>query len=177
MAAPRTAALSLSPEEYAARLAALSERDAAIAARLRAGETQASVAALYSLNPVTVGRIAHRAGLVYPQAVANAEARRGKAQNHPERDFRDELVKLFKLLGWRHYFTQRSEHSPAGFPDLVLTRPPRVIVAELKAENGRMTPAQKDWRADFEASPGVEYYLWKPSDWDALTAVLQGEAA
>ena len=51
-----------------------------------------------------------------------------------------EQVKAVALTcGWRLYHTFDSRRSAAGFPDLVLVRPPRVIFAELKSEKGRLT--------------------------------------
>ena len=98
-----------------------------------------------------------------------------------------EQVKAVALTcGWRLYHTFDSRRSAAGFPDLVLVRPPRVIFAELKSEKGRLDtrqrysprtgralPNQKDWKDAFESCPGVDYYLWRPSDWDSILGVLQ----
>ena len=33
----------------------------------------------------------------------------------------------------------------AGFPDLVIVRPPKVMVLELKVPGGRVSPKQKEW--------------------------------
>ena len=72
-----------------------------------------------------------------------------------------EQVKAVALTcGWRLYHTFDSRRSAAGFPDLVLVRPPRVIFAELKRENGRLTIPQKLWGDDLEQCSGVDYYLW-----------------
>jgi hypothetical protein len=49
--------------------------------------------------------------------------------------------------GWRRYHTWLAKHSPAGFPDEVLVRPPRLVFAELKAEAGRLKP---DHESDLE---------------------------
>lgn len=61
----------------------------------------------------------------------------------------------------------RKQHVVPGFPDLLLLRGAEQIVAELKAENGRVSPQQSEWLAAFEAA-GVEAYVWKPSDWDLV---------
>jgi len=71
------------------------------------------------------------------------------------------------------YHTHRSERSEPGFPDLVLLRPPRVIFAELKTADGRLSPDQREWRTKLLACPGVEYHLWRPEDWDELREVLR----
>ena len=62
-----------------------------------------------------------------------------------------------------------------GFPDLVLGRqdPSRLIYAELKSQNGRVSPDQVKWRRILEAC-GQEYYLWRPSNWEEIERVLEG---
>lgn len=71
------------------------------------------------------------------------------------------------------YHTYDSRRSQRGFPDLVLVRPPRVIFAELKKEGEYLKPAQKPWRDALLACPGVEYYLWRPSDLPSIEEVLR----
>ena len=75
-------------------------------------------------------------------------------------------------FGWRIYHTFDSQRSASGFPDLALVRPPRVIFAELKRQNGRLTLTQEWWRELLEACPGVQYHLWRPSDWEEIVEVL-----
>ena len=87
------------------------------------------------------------------------------------------IVEMATLFGWRHYHTWSSVHSPAGFPDLVLVRPPRLIFAELKSQVGRVTPAQKAWLDDLYATPSTEVYLWRPSDLDDIERVLRSSSA
>ena len=89
-----------------------------------------------------------------------------------------------KFLGWRvaHFdpgrgrdgrpFTPQRGH--VGFPDLILLRPPRLVVAELKSEKGRVDFAQATWLNGFETVAGVEQYVWRPDDWpDGVDAVLR----
>jgi len=59
----------------------------------------------------------------------------------------------------------------AGWPDLVLVRPERVIFAELKSETGEPSPEQVAWLKAIDAGGG-EAYCWRPSEWDDLVAVL-----
>ena len=91
-----------------------------------------------------------------------------------ETEFRDKhVVKLAKLLGWRHYFTYRSKFSPAGFPDLVLVRGERLIFAELKMPKGTVSDLQREWLNDLRVvarsiqTGNVEVHLWTPADWMA----------
>lgn len=144
-----------------------------IVRRLRAGETQRAVGRVFDLNPVTVGKIARRHGITYPQAQKQAAARRGLKLQQPERGWQATVIDLATTLGWRCYHTWRSEHSVAGFPDLVLCKPPRLIIAELKTDPGTLMPAQETWLAALAACPGVESYVWRPKDAQTVANILQ----
>ena len=89
-----------------------------------------------------------------------------------EKGFQQAVRDLAVLLGWTVWCTWDSRHSPAGEPDLRMVRPPRFIAAELKAERGRLTRLQRQARALLERCPGVEYYLWRPSDWARIEEAL-----
>lgn len=58
-----------------------------------------------------------------------------------------------------------------GFPDLVLVKPPRIIFAELKAPNGRISPEQAQWHDALRAC-GLNVYVWKPADMDDIILLL-----
>jgi hypothetical protein len=90
-----------------------------------------------------------------------------------EKAFMGWLVDLAHLLGWEVYHPWLSVNSPRGWPDLALCRPPRLILAELKREDGKATFAQQHWLDLLGACPGVETYLWRPSDRDAIESLLQ----
>lgn len=51
-----------------------------------------------------------------------------------------------------------------GLPDLLLVRAPRLIIAELKSEIGRLTAEQQVWLNELERCVGVETYVWRPRD-------------
>jgi hypothetical protein len=89
-----------------------------------------------------------------------------------EKDWSEQIRQYARLRGWRYYHTYRSTRSPEGYPDITLVRPPRVVFAELKRERGRVTHAQNDWLAALRHCPGVETYLWRPSDWPAVRIAL-----
>jgi hypothetical protein len=156
------------------RRAAPHPEEAEIVRRLQAGETQRQVGAAFDLNPVTVGAIARRHGITYPQAQAQAAARRGQTLQQPERDWQAQVIALATGLGFRVYHTWRSEHSVAGFPDLVLVKAPRVLFAELKTDVGKLMPAQETWLAELAQCPGVENYVWRPRDAQVVADILQG---
>jgi hypothetical protein len=103
-----------------------------------------------------------------------------------EKEFQQAVIDLARLMGWRVHHTRPALtqlgrwltplQGDAGFPDLVLCRPPRVIFAELKRAGGRLTPAQRGWLEALQACAGVECYLWTPADWDSIVQHLRKEA-
>jgi hypothetical protein len=88
-----------------------------------------------------------------------------------EASWQQQVYDAARLLGWRAYHTRTSIGSAAGFPDLILVRRPRVVVAELKREDRDPTADQSAWLDDFRAC-GIEAYVWKPSDWPFVQTVL-----
>jgi hypothetical protein len=93
-----------------------------------------------------------------------------------ERAFMAQVIRLAELFSWRHYHSHRSDHSPAGFPDLVLVRArhpkPRVVFAELKSDRGRVTADQRAWITELRAC-GQEAYIWRPSMWQDVERILR----
>ena len=85
-----------------------------------------------------------------------------------ERVFRQRIIDEAARLGWRYYFTQRSDRSPAGFPDLVLVRGDRLIFAELKTMTGRVRPEQTNWINDLAKVKEVSSHLWRPDRWETI---------
>lgn len=93
-----------------------------------------------------------------------------------------QVLDLARLLRWRvaHFRPARTAdggwRTPvaadgAGFPDLVLVRD-RTVFVELKVEHGRLSEPQSEWLAAL-ALADAEAYVWKPSDWPSVQAVLQ----
>lgn len=90
-----------------------------------------------------------------------------------EKSFLQAVRELARALGYLEYHTQNSRHSTAGFPDLILLRGTRLIVAELKTDKGRITPAQEAWLQAFARVPDLRVYVWRPADWPAIEAILR----
>jgi hypothetical protein len=90
-----------------------------------------------------------------------------------ERELTTYVRDVARLHGWRRYHAWLSKHSPAGFPDEVLLRPPRLVFAELKSERGRLSDEQEAWLEELRAVPGVEVFVWRPADMDAIASVLR----
>jgi hypothetical protein len=77
-------------------------------------------------------------------------------------------------LGWtKRYHTRFSWKSERGFPDLVLVRPPRLIIAELKRDDRDTTAEQEDWLSTLRLVPGIEVYVWRPRDYDEVIRILR----
>jgi hypothetical protein len=96
-----------------------------------------------------------------------------------EAEFQQVVVDMAAYCGWQLiYHTHDSRHSAAGFPDLVMLRGTRMVVAELKSQKGKLTAAQMNWYGGMiqvaDASNGaVQAYVWRPSDLDDIEKVLQ----
>ncbi|SRR6266496_2024542 len=84
------------------------------------------------------------------------------------------VVDLARLQGWlihhcRPAHTAKGWRTPItgtpGFPDLVLARPPRLILAELKSMSGGVHRLQRVWLVALHGIPGVETHVWRPKHW------------
>jgi hypothetical protein len=89
-----------------------------------------------------------------------------------EEQLQSAVVDLARVQGWRRFHDYDSRRNTAGFPDLVLVRPPRLIFAELKTQRGVVEPEQAEWITDLLACPGPEVYVWRPADWSTIEATL-----
>jgi hypothetical protein len=95
-----------------------------------------------------------------------------------ERQLLDFVTSYARAHHWLAYHTHRSDHSPAGFPDLCMVRGRRIVFAELKREKGKTTPAQDQWLKALllvaDVSGGaVQVYVWRPSDVGTIMEVLK----
>jgi len=106
-----------------------------------------------------------------------------------EADFQRQVIDLALTLGYRvaHFRpgqTSRKDHNgkavwvtpmcgDPGWPDLILCRPPRLIIVELKSEKGKVSPEQEIWLAQLNQCSGVEVRVWRPSVWDNIVDDLK----
>jgi hypothetical protein len=90
-----------------------------------------------------------------------------------EKAFLAQVRELARLFGWLEFHPYDSRRSTPGYPDLFMVRPPRLIFAELKSDTGRVTEAQRAWLETLGQCPGVEVYVWRPGDFDAIVERLQ----
>lgn len=111
----------------------------------------------------------------------------------PEGAFQAAIVELALRLDWRVFHPRKTAtarldargrptyRTPltghAGWPDLVLVRAGRMILAELKAEKGRVDPEQRAWldrleEVELNASGAVLVRVWSPRDWPEIERLL-----
>jgi hypothetical protein len=99
-----------------------------------------------------------------------------------EQDFLNSVVELAHLMHWRvHHsrpaWTEKGYRTAiqgdAGFPDLFLARKPRIVIAEIKSDKGRISEAQSEWLLELKQCFGIELYLWRPDDWLEIQHILQ----
>lgn len=99
-----------------------------------------------------------------------------------EIDFQEAVIDTAHAYGWivAHFRPARTSEGwrtpvsadGAGFPDLVLVKDGQPIVfAELKSEKGKITEQQQTWINLIAVCDG-NVYIWRPSDWDEIQAVL-----
>lgn len=102
-----------------------------------------------------------------------------------EAEFQERVIELAHAHGWRvaHFRRVRVSRKNGsvyyetpvaadgkGFPDLELVRE-RLVKMELKSQKKRREPEQVLWGRAYERA-GVEYYWFRPSDWEAIKSVL-----
>ena len=97
--------------------------------------------------------------------------------------FQRAVVDFAKLAGWKVYWTHNSKHSPAGWPDLVLTLKAspfgagdhlgRVLFRELKRDRrpSRVTDDQRECLETLKAA-GLDAKVWCPEDWPEIEQTL-----
>ncbi len=100
-----------------------------------------------------------------------------------EAQFLKAVIELAHRLGWKcahfpsvqnaggRWMTPKQADSK-GFPDLVLARGERLIFAELKSENGRMSPEQDAWM-DALRFTGATLAVWMPHHWPIIEQELR----
>ena len=104
-----------------------------------------------------------------------------------ERQWQTQVIGLARYCGWRvaHFrpalnakgqWRTPVEADGKGYPDLTMARVGELLVVELKTEKGRLAPSQRLWLEVLETIEGIDVYVWKPSDWDAVHERLSRSA-
>lgn len=97
-----------------------------------------------------------------------------------EADFQRQVMRIATDFGWLVCHVGRARvgkkwvtpTSVAGFPDLVLVRPPQLVFLELKRLGGRARPEQLAWISALQRCDGVEAYVVDPADADEVWSLL-----
>jgi hypothetical protein len=89
-----------------------------------------------------------------------------------ERQLQQSVETLAEYLGWWVWHDNDSRRNKAGWPDLVLIRPGRLIFAELKTETGRLTIEQRRILTMLYAAK-QEVYIWRPNDMETIREILK----
>lgn len=89
-----------------------------------------------------------------------------------EKQFMAGVLEYASLHGWLAYHTHDSRRSAAGYPDLTLVRGGRLLFAELKGAQGRVSDAQAVWIGALR-SAGCDVRVWRPGDWAEIEATLR----
>jgi hypothetical protein len=90
-----------------------------------------------------------------------------------ERAWMAQVRELAGLYGWRTYHPWLSVHSQPGWPDLALVKAPRLILAELKSDKGRLTVHQKEWIEVLGQCDEIEAVVWRPEDLETVNRLLR----
>lgn len=89
-----------------------------------------------------------------------------------EKDWQALVVEYARYNAWMVFHVFDSRRSEPGYPDLTLLRGSECIVAELKAEKGKVRADQHKWLEAF-AEAGIEAHVWRPSDWSLIEGRLR----
>lgn len=113
--------------------------------------------------------------------MTRSHAEIGKPQS--EADFQRAVLDAAAWHGWHACHTRKATvragqiatpTSVPGWPDLVLwhTEHHVVMFVELKTDKGRLSEAQVEVLGSL-SSAGANVAIWRPKDWDAITALLR----
>jgi hypothetical protein len=115
--------------------------------------------------------------------VAKSKVKRVKVPQESEANFQRRVIDLAHFYGWRVAHFRPAQNARGdwrtavagdgkGFPDLVLVRDGALIFAELKRQDGRVSPEQKVWLEELNKTPGVTVCVWRPADWELIIELL-----
>ena len=93
-------------------------------------------------------------------------------RKHEEADFQRQVQDMARIHGWLDWHVLKAKGMRAGFPDLLLLRPPELIWVELKSAKGKVTPAQTEMHEKLREC-GQKVYVWYPDDWNEIEEILK----
>ena len=83
--------------------------------------------------------------------------------------FESHIVERATAAGWHCHGARLA---PQGFPDLLLVKDERCIVAELKRNDGCVSAAQAIWLEVLRRVTRMDVAVWRPEDWLTVTDAL-----
>lgn len=100
-----------------------------------------------------------------------------------ENQFLKQVLQLAKLRGWRtcHFRPAMNKRGQwmtavqgdgAGWPDIILVRPPRILAVELKVGKNKTTPEQDVWLEQLSKC-GIYAAVWRPEMWETIETILK----
>ena len=89
-----------------------------------------------------------------------------------EAELQAAIVDTAELAGWLVFHDHDSRLNPAGLPDLVLVKPPRVVFLELKSEKGRVRPEQQIWLDALAGCDTIASALIRPDNLETVINYL-----
>lgn len=162
-------------------------RPAAAGARRQApGAAEGTVKAQDRAQKPQDGRVGSQPTPTAPSHHKRARSQESGLPQQTEREFQASVINLARGMGWTVWFdvatnaprrcsgcgaVRRLPRNASGHPDLILIRRPRIIWAELKAEDGKLSEAQAAWIEELMAC-GQEAYVWRPQDAQRIAEVL-----
>jgi len=105
-----------------------------------------------------------------------------------EEEFSKNVIRVAQLCHWKvaHfrsvkiqrqdgsvYYATPVQADGAGFPDLLMMRDSRLVIAELKSETGKTSADQDAWIKGLRICDEPTVKLWKPSNWDDIVLELE----
>lgn len=100
-----------------------------------------------------------------------------------EKEFQAQVIQLARLMGYRmtHFRPARTARGwctpiigDPGFVDLVLAKPGRVLMPELKVPPNKTTADQDEWLRVLDGAT-VWAGVWEPKDWPEIERKLTSD--
>ena len=112
-------------------------------------------------------------GMKPDDAIDIEEFIKAQYESMSEAQFQKIVEGYAKVMGWLYYHTYDSRRSVAGYPDLVMLRGERQVVAELKRQKGKKpSEKQQNWLDRYKAV-GAEVYVWRPAHIPEIEEILK----
>jgi hypothetical protein len=98
-----------------------------------------------------------------------------------ETEWQKQVLKTAHTLGWHSMHIGRTGKHQAvgakgtlgtGWPDLVLVKGGRMVIAELKTDASYLTEEQKRVISVLYGVPGIEVHIWRPADFGLIIDTL-----